>query len=357
MTSSAGLGKRSEDVLILLRQEIEQGMYPEGSRLESEHQLCARFGISRSTVRRAIARLITEGRVESHQGVGVIVCAPQTRALGRTITAMFRGYSEVILTLQHHAMAQSYLLNIYSGMLADYDPAHERAFFERVRTERPAGLLACLTPTAPSNDNVLATLAAAGTRIVHIEPFRLSSPEESYLFPDYRRAGYLAATQLLLNGYERLVFAGTQADWPGAKLTLRGFADALYDHRGGYDPARHYLEYPFEAARMPCRRQTLMTLLHDLPPNTGILCRSMDLANELLTIFREEGRHVPEEFGVLGVDYLEQSLHAETCDAITFDRVAGMQRAIDVITGLESYPLRDHLVPSVVKRGTVREKK
>ncbi|MHB9132634.1 MAG: GntR family transcriptional regulator [Armatimonadota bacterium] len=354
MALTTGLGKRSEEVLLTLRQEIDQGVYPEGGCLASEHQLCARFGVSRNTIRRAIARLIADEYVEARQGVGAIVRArPQPRPISRTISMMFRDL-EVILILQHHALTRNYLLNIYSGIPVDYEPGPERAYLERVRIERPAGLLANLTPSVPTNEDVLATIAAEGTRVIHLDAFRLSPPEESYLIPDYHRAGYLAATQLLLAGYEHLVFVGTQADWPGAKITLQGFADAVNDHLGSYDPARHYYEYPLGASVHEPSRNELTAFLRGIPSNTGFVCRSLDFAAEIMLFLREFGRSIPDELGVLGFDYLEKIFHLTVCDAISFDRIEGMKRALDAIAGIKPYPMREYLPPVVVKRGTVR---
>ncbi|WP_143277675.1 MULTISPECIES: FadR/GntR family transcriptional regulator [Alcaligenaceae] len=56
----------------LLRQ-ITQGKYPEESRLPSEFELCAAFGVSRPVVREALFRLQTDGIVVSQRGAGSYV--------------------------------------------------------------------------------------------------------------------------------------------------------------------------------------------------------------------------------------------------------------------------------------------
>jgi GntR family transcriptional regulator len=56
-----------------LRQQIVSGKYQPGEQLPSEHQLMATFGMSRITVRRAIANLVNQGLVSAHQGKGVFV--------------------------------------------------------------------------------------------------------------------------------------------------------------------------------------------------------------------------------------------------------------------------------------------
>lgn len=56
-----------------LRERISRGEYAPGEQLPSEHQLIIQFDVSRITVRRAIANLVSQGLVTSHHGKGVFV--------------------------------------------------------------------------------------------------------------------------------------------------------------------------------------------------------------------------------------------------------------------------------------------
>ncbi len=60
-----------------LRDRITQNAYQPGERLPSEHQLMAEFGASRTTIRRALANLVSQGLVTAHQGKGVFVAERQ----------------------------------------------------------------------------------------------------------------------------------------------------------------------------------------------------------------------------------------------------------------------------------------
>jgi len=57
----------------LLRKHIVDGVYPEGSLLPSEHELCNTHEVTRPTVRQALSRLANEGYIVKHQGKGSIV--------------------------------------------------------------------------------------------------------------------------------------------------------------------------------------------------------------------------------------------------------------------------------------------
>lgn len=60
----------------LLRKQITGGVYKPGDVLPSENNLCARFGITRPTVRHALDALLHDGMIRKHKGKGSIVYGP-----------------------------------------------------------------------------------------------------------------------------------------------------------------------------------------------------------------------------------------------------------------------------------------
>jgi len=74
--------RKSEEPLYLqmvraLKDEIVRGVYPVGSQLPTEEELCERFSVSRYTVREALRRLREDRLVSSRQGAGTTVVPPQ----------------------------------------------------------------------------------------------------------------------------------------------------------------------------------------------------------------------------------------------------------------------------------------
>lgn len=63
----------------LLSAALQDGTIPPESSLPSEPQLCARHGISRTTVRRALDRLAREGRIVRRRGSGTFARPQRTR--------------------------------------------------------------------------------------------------------------------------------------------------------------------------------------------------------------------------------------------------------------------------------------
>lgn len=76
----AGAVHRTSDLVTTLRGAIEQGVYGAGQPIPSERELCRREGLSRTTVRRAIQRLVDEGVLHRVPGAGTFVGQPARAA-------------------------------------------------------------------------------------------------------------------------------------------------------------------------------------------------------------------------------------------------------------------------------------
>jgi GntR family transcriptional regulator len=82
LPSRASAGVKSDDPLYLqvvraLKDEIVGGVFPIGSQLPTEEELCERFSVSRYTVREALRRLREDSLVSSRQGAGTVVVPPR----------------------------------------------------------------------------------------------------------------------------------------------------------------------------------------------------------------------------------------------------------------------------------------
>ena len=69
----SGSDHRYLQVARTLRREIVAGVYPVGSHLPTEHELCQRFSVSRYTVREALRRLRDDNLVASRPRTGTLV--------------------------------------------------------------------------------------------------------------------------------------------------------------------------------------------------------------------------------------------------------------------------------------------
>ncbi|WP_214110787.1 GntR family transcriptional regulator [Acrocarpospora catenulata] len=82
---------RWKQVADYLREQIANGTFPAGQLLPSEQQLATDFGLSRPTIRQAIAELKAAGLVEVHRPTGMKVRSPSARPSRRERHGVTRG--------------------------------------------------------------------------------------------------------------------------------------------------------------------------------------------------------------------------------------------------------------------------
>ncbi len=90
----------TDRVAMYLRQNIGEGVWPVGSKLPSEKELCRQTGASRTSVRRALQKFIMLGLLQSQRGSGTYVRSLNVQVLGA-------GRGEALSVTE----AEQYLLN------------------------------------------------------------------------------------------------------------------------------------------------------------------------------------------------------------------------------------------------------
>jgi GntR family transcriptional repressor for pyruvate dehydrogenase complex len=96
LAARRSLTERVTDALGIL---ITSHDYPPGSQLPTENELAAHFGVSRTVVREAVARLKSAGLVESRQGSGVYVREPNAEMLFRIDPAAIDASADSVLPI------------------------------------------------------------------------------------------------------------------------------------------------------------------------------------------------------------------------------------------------------------------
>ena len=88
MTTTAG-DHRYLQVARTLRKEIVDGVFPVGSQLPTEHELCERFAVSRYTIREALRRLRDDNLVSSRPRAGTLVVPrPSTNSYAQGVMSI-----------------------------------------------------------------------------------------------------------------------------------------------------------------------------------------------------------------------------------------------------------------------------
>jgi DNA-binding LacI/PurR family transcriptional regulator len=341
------LGPSSERIYQELRRQILSRELPSHSRLPTERELCARFDASRNTVRKAVQRLHAEGFVETRSKSGSHV-RPVTRNEQRTniISLMYGGDLQQLTAIQDRILSQAFTLSIYVQSRTHWDPAKEAEFLRQVRDQRHRALLAFCSPIPPMNEELLAEVAAAGTRVVHIEPYRLEAPTQDFLMPDYARAGYAAAAALAAKGFRNLRYVGIDTDGPSFRLQRAGFADALRDLIA--PDARFEDHYVVQLHELT--DQNLRRLAEALRPPVGVVCGALCRARTVQRAFELVHGRVPEGVRIVAVEQLSEiSDAASGMDRLVFPRAEMFERIIDAVTAGEYPGIRELVPPQLVR--------
>ncbi|SEG06915.1 DNA-binding transcriptional regulator, GntR family [Thermomonospora echinospora] len=183
-----------------LESAIHDGTLPPGSRLDNELALAERWGLSRPTVRQAIAHLVDKGLLVRRRGVGTQVVRPQVRR-------------SLELTSLHDDLA---------------------AAGQRPRTR----VLECAV--VPAGDELAGRLGLApGAEVVRLRRLRLTGDEPLALMTNHLPAGLVELTAERLTGeglYATLRAAGVNLriahQTIGARPATAAEARLLDEHRG-----------------------------------------------------------------------------------------------------------------------------
>lgn len=126
--------------------ELADGRYPVGSRFPTEMELCARFGVSRHTVREALRRLTDMGLLQRLQGSGTLVQAlhkpVEFSQSINSLTELYQYAVETRLEVEQEAAVA------VRGSLAEAmgcDPDSRWLRFEGLRVARGDGTAVCWT--------------------------------------------------------------------------------------------------------------------------------------------------------------------------------------------------------------------
>ncbi len=126
--------------------ELAQGRYPVGSRFPTEMELCARFGVSRHTVREALRRLADMGLLQRLQGSGTLVRALRKPAgFSQSVASLTELYQYAVDT---RLLVEQEAVVTVRGSLAEAmgcAPGSRWLRFEGLRTGRDDGDAVCWT--------------------------------------------------------------------------------------------------------------------------------------------------------------------------------------------------------------------
>ena len=294
----AALGKpRYRVIFETLRNRIDSGEYPPDQKLPTEAELMRLFGVSRTTVSRAMRDMELLGLIRRRRGSGTYVCRPNDVA-ERVDLALFVPWVETgaglpyVEGLIHQRLADlsghgqtALLLQCLATKAGTLEERMINATVALIESNvngvlyYPAELPGELTQL---NRKVVDLLVEAGMQVVLIDRDIVSYPERSEFTRigyDNRRGGLLLTNHLINVGCKRIAFVGIPEVSTVVANRLSGFHEAHRIRNTVVDPNLVFVADEVDLTESFCRH-----LLEQGRPD-AIICK-MDRYAAIL------GRHL-----------------------------------------------------------------
>lgn len=280
----------------------------QGGKLPTEAQLSARYGLSRQTVRHALALLADEGLIGSRQGSGYYVKKLSARAAPPQVAVITSFLDDYIFpTILHDAQ------NIFAQQGCS---TLVYATENRVSTEREIltklldmGISAILvegskTALPSPNVDLYRKLRDNGVPILFLHGIYGNMPGFPCVLDNNHAGGYLLTEYLISKGHTRFAGIFKSDDLQGPQR-YQGMVDALRD-AGLPLPDSSVCWYDTEERRRMVDNRDLSFLSSAIKQRfgsaTAVVCYNDEIAHQLIHCLLQSGKRVPEDVAVVSFD-------------------------------------------------------
>jgi GntR family transcriptional regulator of arabinose operon len=306
MSDQAVYTGKQQQIRQWILEAIRTGQIIPGDKLPSESELCGKIGVSRGSVRQAIATLVNEGWLRSQKGVGTF-CIMKDRRLTMDIglicyhsgsyifPRIARGCDQIA-----HRRGFHILLN-----QSDYDIAREREILTKLRKRGVDGILIepIFDGSSHSNVDLLEEIEAEGIPIVLLDNY---FPDRGFtrIAMDDMAGGRLVASHLWERGHRRIGVAYGSGYLP--KKLRRDGAARFLDEAGAGIPEEWSLacDEPVSTGKAFAALDAFLAGARakggDLP--TAMICTSDEEAIELFKAAEARGLSIPADLSVISFD-------------------------------------------------------
>ena len=317
---------KTEETYQQLKEEIIHRLRSSSFTLPTEKEMCALLGVSRQTLRRALARLKDEHIITSRQGSGYMLTGHYPDRADQIVIMAesdeFYLYPRFLSGIRGYLDRRHYQVSV---ILTGGDTGTERNVLLRMLDEPPRGLFACVRRSLlPScNAQLYEELAQAGTKIVFPFGKYPNVQAGTVSLADNEQGGYLLTEYLLRHGYTSVAMLLIEGDVSGQDRYL-GYCRAKLAYRLPINDSSIIRIPPEEADRI--RRDHSDTIIREylarLPEDTeAVICQQDELAFTVIHAFEKQGVRVPAMMRVAGFD----NSHLRTAGSVT---LTTMQRSL-----------------------------
>ncbi len=290
-----------------LRQTIPHMKNDSINKLPSETALASRYGVSRETVRKAIAALASEGLVETRRGSGTYL-SRLPHGDSRQIAILAACQSDYMLPVLLHQMQAVFEEHGYHAVvhITDNSVQKERDVLAALLETPVAGILAdgCRTALPNPNIDLYAQLQNRQTPVLFLHGAYAALKEAICVGDDNYGGAYQLTKYLLDKGHRQIAGIYKSDDVRGVERYY-GCVCALRD-ADSLLPDQRFLWYTTED-RTALVEQRSPALLHRflsayLGTASAVICYNDEIAYYLIKSLLAAKRRVPQDVAVVSFD-------------------------------------------------------
>jgi len=295
----------------LKTQELEDGIchliigssMKEGDPIPSENRLCEQFGVSRITVRSALARLVEMKVLRTERGRGSFVAAPdRARAI----------YGKDVLHRLVAILVPTVTDNYFGGIVQSFESSMrkagfncvfsackmegwaERDYIEDLGLTQIDGIALAPWESAPLNETVERAIEKFRNVVLINEP--VEEPGVNNVSSDDVDGAFQAVKYLLSLGHRRIAHIQGPELVLNAKARLKGYRDAMLT----LGPLPKELVARADSYKEADGFSSMESLLALPEPPSAVFCANDNLAAGALRAAISKGVKVPEELSIIG---------------------------------------------------------
>jgi GntR family transcriptional regulator, arabinose operon transcriptional repressor len=284
-----------------LRLQLITGVYKAGDMLPSENELASAEGLSRQTVRQALAVLEREGRISRRRGCGSVVTQTVVRREKSNNIAVVTTYiNEYIFPDILRGIEQVLTQNGYTAFIsATHNRVdNEREILKNLLAKPIDGIIIEGTKTALPNPNIdlFRSIKQANIPMVFINGYYPDFKPPVYVVADDRGGG-AAAVRLLLGKSRKRIAGIFKSDDIQGHRRYAGYAEALREAKINISDD-NILWYTTET-REKLIEINLLDILKDCD---AVVCYNDEAALQVLNVLKENHIDVPEQIAIVSFD-------------------------------------------------------
>lgn len=297
-----------KEIVEWINKEISAGRLPDGSKIPSENELAEIFGMSRQTVRHAIAELTEEGVLTSIRGSGTYVASFSADENDKKRIAVIMTYVDgYIFPRTIQGIEKGLSAHGYSIELSFTNNAVEKErsiLKDMLNRNDVAGLIVEPTKSALPNPNLelYRQLSQKGMQILFVNSTypELDMPHVSL---DDKAGAYRAVKLLVDNGHSEIGCILKLDDGQGHDR-YSGYVNAM--HEAGFLINEEHVVW-LDSLEYRNIDKVADKICERLAGCSGVFCYNDQVAVEVIRILKDRGYNLPKDMSIVSMDDSDQA--------------------------------------------------